>query len=168
MSPYSHLGLITGRFCWMLVHDGSDAIIYTDIGGLIRFWNSSAERLFGYSAREAIGRPLDFVIPESIGERCWKAEVEASHANSRCPNSEPVSVPVQRKDSRCILIEFAMYRDFDCDGTVVGLAVIARDVTKRIRDQPASPQVKAPWLIVQNNCAVGDRKERPTEASTGG
>ena len=40
MSPYSHHGLVTGRFCWMLVHDGPDAIIYTDIGGLIRFWNS--------------------------------------------------------------------------------------------------------------------------------
>jgi PAS domain S-box-containing protein len=66
MSPYGHLGLVTGRFCWMLVHDGPDAIIYTDIGGLIRFWNSSAERLFGYSAREAIGRPPDFVIPESL------------------------------------------------------------------------------------------------------
>ena len=51
---------------------------------------------------------------------------------------------------------------------VVGLAVIARDVTKRIRDQPAPPQVEAPWLIFQNNCAATDRKERSTEAGTGG
>jgi PAS domain-containing protein len=78
MSPYGHRGLVTGRFCWMLVHDGPDATIYTDTGGLIRFWNVSAERLFGYSAREAIGRPLEFVIPETCRERYWETGVEAS------------------------------------------------------------------------------------------
>jgi PAS domain S-box-containing protein len=139
MSPYGHLGLVTGRFCWMLVHDGPDAIIYTDIGGLIRFWNVSTERLFGYSAREAIGRPLDFVIPETCRERYWGTNVEALPADSLCLNSELVSVRVRRKDGRCILVEFSVYRDLDCDRTVVGLAVIARDVTKPIRDGLASP-----------------------------
>ncbi len=135
MFPYGHFGLVTGRFCWMLVHEGPDAIIYTDFGGLIRFWNVSAERLFGYSAREAIGRPLDFVIPKTCRERYWETDVEASPADSLCLNSELVSVPVRRKDGKCVLVEFAMYRDLDCDRTVMGLAVIARDVTKRIRDR---------------------------------
>jgi PAS domain S-box-containing protein len=74
----------------MLVHNGLDAIIYTDIGGLIRFRNVSAERLFGYSAREAIGKSLNFVIPETIREQYWKADVEASRANSRWVNSERI------------------------------------------------------------------------------
>jgi PAS domain S-box-containing protein len=138
MSRYGHLGLVTGRFCWMLVHDGPDAIIYTDIGGLIRFWNVSAERLFGYSARKAIGRPLDFVIPERCRERYRETGVKASPANSLYLNNELISVRVQRKDGRCILIEFAMHRDLDSDGTMVGLAVIARDITKRIRDRPTA------------------------------
>jgi PAS domain S-box-containing protein len=139
MSPYGNLGLVTGRFCWMLVHDGPDAIIYTDIGRLIRFWNVSAERLFGYSAREAIGRPLDFVIPETCRERYSETDVEASPANGLCLNSELVSAPVRRKGGKRILIEFAMYRDLECDRTVVGLAVIARDLTKRIRNRLESP-----------------------------
>jgi PAS domain S-box-containing protein len=139
MSPYDHLGLVTGRFCWMLVHEGPNAIIYSDIGGLIRFWNLSAERLFGYSAREAISRPLDFVIPETCRKRYWETDVEASPTDSLCLNGGLISVPVRRKDGKCILIEFSVYRDVDCDGTVVGLAVIARDVTRRTRDRPASP-----------------------------
>jgi PAS domain S-box-containing protein len=139
MSPHGHLGLVTGRFCWMLVHDGPDAIIYSDIGGLIRFWNVSAERLFGYSAREAIGRPIDFVISAMCRKRYWGTDVEAPPTDNLCLNGGLVSVPVRRKDGKCILIEFSVYRDVDCDGTVVGLAVIARDVTRRIRDWPASP-----------------------------
>ena len=100
MSPYSHLGLVTGRFCWMLVHDGPDAIIYTDIGGLIRFWNLSAERLFGYSAREAIGRPLDFVIPEI-----------------NCENG--IGRPMSKHRMRIVNIRIVNLFPFRCNGKTV-------------------------------------------------
>ncbi|HYZ63064.1 MAG TPA: PAS domain S-box protein, partial [Acetobacteraceae bacterium] len=42
----------------------SDAIVYADRAGVVRFWNPGAERLFGFTAAEAEGRSLDLVIPE--------------------------------------------------------------------------------------------------------
>ncbi len=44
----------------------SDAIIATDSDGLINFWNPGAVRIFGFSAEEAVGQPLDIIIPENI------------------------------------------------------------------------------------------------------
>ena len=71
----SHVGLDSDRFCWTLVNDGPDAVIYADYGGLIRFWNRGAERIFGYSAAEASGRSLDIIIqhasPGAHHERNW-------------------------------------------------------------------------------------------------
>ena len=42
----------------------SEAIVFTDREGVIRFWNPGAERLFGFAAEEAVGRPVDIIIPE--------------------------------------------------------------------------------------------------------
>jgi hypothetical protein len=49
----------------------SDAIIAADREGIVRFWNSGAGRLFGYSPDEAISRSLDFIIPERLRQRHW-------------------------------------------------------------------------------------------------
>jgi PAS domain S-box-containing protein len=46
-----------------IVRAAADAIVYADAEGMIRFWNASAERLFGYGAAEAVGRSLDLIIP---------------------------------------------------------------------------------------------------------
>jgi PAS domain S-box-containing protein len=137
VSPHGDLGLVTGRFCWMLVHDGPDAIIYTDIGGLIRFWNAAAERLFGYSPREAIGRPLGVVMPGMRCERYWETCADGRRGSPDW-NSGLVSAAVRHKDGTRIAIEFAMFRDLDRSGTLVGVAVIARDVTQRLQNRMAS------------------------------
>jgi PAS domain S-box-containing protein len=44
----------------------SDAIIYADREGIIRFWNPGAERLFGFAAAEAVGHSLDLITPELL------------------------------------------------------------------------------------------------------
>ena len=44
----------------------SDAIIATDAGGLISFWNPGAVRIFGFTAKEAVGNSLDLIIPENL------------------------------------------------------------------------------------------------------
>ena len=132
MFPHGDLGLITGRFCWMLVHDGPDAIIYTDIGGLIRFWNESAERLFGYSAREVLGRSLDFVIPKQCAGHYWEKYAEAARANAPDWHCGMIPTSARRKDGRRIEIELTIYRYPDSAGALVGIAVIARDAGGRM------------------------------------
>ncbi len=133
--PHGNFGLVTGHFCWALVHQGPDAIIYTDIGGLIRFWNASAERLFGYSAAEVIGRSLGLTIPEICCERCWSTYTGASLESSRYSDGTLISVPARSKIGECMLIEFTTFRHMDIDGTPIGMAIIARDITERIDDR---------------------------------
>jgi PAS domain-containing protein len=50
-------------FYWTLVNNAPDAIVYADVGGMIRFWNGGAERILGYTASEALGKSLDIIIP---------------------------------------------------------------------------------------------------------
>ena len=134
MHPHGPLGLVTGAFCWTLVHHGPDAIIYTDRGGLIRFWNSSAERIFGYAAREALGGPLDFVIAEECREQYRHASINTPPpGNDR--HSDVLTFPAQRKDGTRIWIELAMFPDRNREGDCIGMAAILRDVTKRVKQR---------------------------------
>ena len=50
----------------------SDAIVAADNEGIIRFWNPGAERLFGYTRDEALGRSLDLIVPERLRARHWE------------------------------------------------------------------------------------------------
>ena len=54
------------RFYRTFARETSDAIVYADDEGRIAFWNKGAERIFGFSASEAIGKPLDIIIPENL------------------------------------------------------------------------------------------------------
>ena len=48
------------------VEQAPDALLYSDREGIIRLWNQGAERIFGFSAAEAVGASLDIIIPESM------------------------------------------------------------------------------------------------------
>ncbi|MDN5757069.1 MAG: PAS domain S-box protein [Tomitella sp.] len=47
------------------------AVIQTDTQGLIRLWNQGAEQLFGHSATQAVGRPVDIIIPDHLRDAHW-------------------------------------------------------------------------------------------------
>src|SRR4030095_4250400 len=57
-----------------LVHAAGDAIIVADVEGLIVLWNPAAERLFGFTAAEAVGHSLDLIIPERFRARHWRGD----------------------------------------------------------------------------------------------
>src|SRR4051794_11386382 len=50
----------------------SDAIIATNRNGAVTFWNAGAERIFGFDAADAIGQPLDLIIPDNLRDRHWQ------------------------------------------------------------------------------------------------
>lgn len=54
-----------------LVEQSPDGIIFADREGIIRLWNPGAERIFGYSCEEALGKTLDLVIPERFRDAHW-------------------------------------------------------------------------------------------------
>lgn len=68
--------------CRTLARDAPDAIIFADAKGLIRFWNTGAQHIFGWSAAEALGRSLDIIIPAKLRERHWQGYRQATVAHA--------------------------------------------------------------------------------------
>jgi PAS domain S-box-containing protein len=128
-----------------LVQDGPDAIVACDRDGMIRVWNSGAERIFGFSRAEALGQSLDIVIPERLRARHWQGYHEMIRTGrSRYSAGETLSVPAQRKDGSRVSIAFTLLAIKGPDDAVVGLVAVMRDVTaqfeemKRLRQQAGS------------------------------
>ena len=121
-----------------LLGSASDAIIATDRAGMIRFWNAGAERIFGFSDNEAIGRSLDLIIPQNLRERHWQGfDKTMRTGESRYGAGDTLSVPAIRKDGARISVEFTIVPFRDDSGTMVGIAAILRDVTARFEQTRA-------------------------------
>jgi PAS domain S-box-containing protein len=122
-------------FFWTLVHEAPDAIIYADIGGMIRFWNRGAERIFGFSQAEALGRSLDLIIPENLRKRHWDSYMRTMRTGeTRYGVGEVLAVPAVRKDGTRVSIEFSILPFRDHEGRMVGVGAILRDVSKRFEE----------------------------------
>ncbi len=115
-----------------------DAVIFADRDGVVQLWNAGAERMFGYSAAEALGQTLDLIIPERLRPRHWEGyrRVIATGV-SRYSGSELLAVPAVRKDGGRISLEFSITLVRDAGGTVLGAGAILRDVTARWREEKA-------------------------------
>lgn len=120
------------RFYRTLVREAPDAIVYADAEGLIAFWNKGAERVFGFSQAEAVGKALDLIIPENLRKRHWEGFKETVRTGkTRYGAGDVLAVPALRKDGARISIEFTILPFFDRTGRILGIAAILRDVTKR-------------------------------------
>ncbi len=121
--------LLSARLLAAIVETSDDAIVSKTLDGTIRTWNAGAERLFGYTAAEAIGRHISLVIPpERIAEEdhiigCLKAGERVDHFET-----ERV-----RKDGERVLVSLTVSPIRDAAGNVVGASKIARDITERKR-----------------------------------
>ena len=103
----------------------SDAIIAADADGVIRFWNPGAERIFGHSAGEAVGRSLDLIIPERLRQRHWDGYRQTvKSGESRYGEADMLAVPALRKDGATISIEFTIVPVKDQSGRVLGMGAI--------------------------------------------
>ncbi len=115
----------------------SEAVIAADQDGIVHFWNPGAERLFGYSCAEAIGRSLDLIIPERLRQRHWEGywRVMAT-GESRYGDGDLLAVPALRRDGVTISVEFTI-APLRSEGRLIGLVAIIRDVTKRFEEMRA-------------------------------
>src|SRR5688572_13299858 len=116
-----------------IVESSVDAIVSKDLDGVITSWNRGAERLFGYSAREAIGRPITMLFPADLqGE-----EPRILERIRRGELVEPFETIRQRKDGSRIDISLTVSPIRDPDGRIVGASKIARDIGERKRAERA-------------------------------
>jgi PAS domain S-box-containing protein len=116
----------------------SDAIIATDHSGVIDFWNPGAERIFGFSADEAVGRSLDLIIPENLRDRHWSSfnRVMAT-GESHYGHGDLLSVPALTRSGQRISVEFTIIMLKDEQKRPAGTIAILRDVTKRFEEMRA-------------------------------
>jgi PAS domain S-box-containing protein len=126
------------RFYRTLVRDTPDAIVYADSQGQIAFWNKGAERIFGYSEAEALGKSLDIIIPENLRKRHWSGfDQTVQSGKSRYGADDLLAVPALRKDGTRISVEFAILPLRDRAGRTLGIAATLRDVTRRFEEMKA-------------------------------
>jgi PAS domain S-box-containing protein len=126
------------RFYRMLAREAPDAIVYADAAGLIAFWNKGAERIFGFSEAEVMGKSLDIIIPENLRKRHWDGFAETVRTGkTRYGAGDVLAVPALRKDGARISIEFTILLFPDRAGRILGMAAILRDVTKRFEEVKA-------------------------------
>jgi len=118
-----------------LLGSASDAIVATDRDGRITFWNPGAERVFGFAAKEAVGRSLDLIIPENLRARHWAGFGEVMETGvSRYGHGDLLSVPGLTRDGHRISVEFTIVMLRDADQHVVGTVAVMRDVSRRFEE----------------------------------
>ncbi len=123
-------------FCRRVVEDSRDAIIGADREGIIRLWNAGAVEMFGYPQTEALGRPLDLIIPENLRARHNEGYRRVMAAGASKYAKDLLAVPGLTQDGRRISLEFTITLIRNEVGEILGTAAIIRDVTARWqRDQ---------------------------------
>lgn len=108
-----------------IVESSDDAIIRKDLNGNIITWNHSAERLFGYDAAEAIGKPITIIVPPSLVQEEMEI-IERARRGEPVHNYETMRL---RKDGTQVQVSIAISPIFNEAGKVVGASKICRDIT---------------------------------------
>jgi PAS domain S-box-containing protein len=114
-----------------IVESSDDAIVSKDLDGIIVSWNQGAERLFGYTAAEAIGQSITMLIPPDRIEEEPKILARLRRGD-RVDHFETIRV---RKDGARLNISVSISPIKDAEGRIIGASKVARDITERVRQE---------------------------------
>jgi PAS domain S-box-containing protein len=131
-----------------VVESSDDAIVSKDLTGTIISWNKAAERLFGYTADEAIGRSIRMLIPPALQSE--EDDVLASIRSGKAiTNYETIR---QRKDGTEVQISLTVSPIYDDAGAVIGASKIARDISGRKQAETAVHRLAA--VVMSSDDAI--------------
>ena len=121
------------RLRWLasIVESSDDAIVSKNLDGIITSWNRGAERIFGYTAEEAIGQPITIVIPQDRQDE-ERTILTRIRRGERIDHFETVR---QRKHGSLIVVSVTVSPVKNAEGKIVGASKIARDITEQKRSQ---------------------------------
>ena len=112
-----------------IVQSSDDAIVSKDVNGTIMSWNPAAERMFGYTAAEAVGKSIRIIIPDD-------RQTEEDDVLARIVRGELVDhfeTVRRRKNGTEVFVSVTVSPMVDHQGRIVGASKIARDITERKR-----------------------------------
>jgi PAS domain S-box-containing protein len=152
-----------------IVEHSQDAVLGVDLDGIVTDWNPAAEQLYGYSAREIVGRNVEILIPpDRLAERSGVLErlIRGEHF-------DPVETVRLRKDGTEVEVEIRPSPVLDAAGRVIGVAVVARDATARKRLERAqedflgmaSHDLRSPVTVISGRAQLMKRRKTFDEAS---
>ena len=120
-----------------LIQSAGDAIIASDASGTIVLWNPAAERMFGYSEAEALGKALDIIIPQRQQQRHWDGYHKTMQTGVTKYGHDLLKVPAVHKDGHILSIAFTVSLLHSPDGAVSAIVAVVRDETSRFNDDRA-------------------------------
>ena len=120
-----------------LVRGMGDAVVISNAQGSIQLWNAAATRLFGFSEEEALGRPLDLIIPDRLRGRHNEGYEKTVATGETRYGTSMLRVPALHKDGRQLSIAFTVALLTGPEGRVQGVAAIIRDDTARFTEDRA-------------------------------
>ena len=114
-----------------LVQAIGDAVVAADPGGAIILWTPAAERLFGHSEQEAMGKSLDLIIPQRQQQRHWDGYHKTMATGQTRYGNDVLRVPALHKDGHTLSIAFTVALLHSADGMVSAIVAVVRDETER-------------------------------------
>jgi PAS domain S-box-containing protein len=133
-----------------IVRSSGDAIIGKTLNGLIRSWNAGAERIYGYTSEEIVGRSVSMLCPlDRVGE--VPAILERVHRGEHVHNFETVR---RRKDGKTIDVSLTVSPMKDGEGNIIALSTIARDITESKRIEAALRESEARFHMMADTAPV--------------
>ncbi len=135
------------RLLASVVQSTDDAILTRTVDGIITSWNEGATNMYGYSAAEAIGKPISLIVPEG------RESETAVLSSSAAMGSRVANLVTQRRRKNGSLVDVSITASplRDAAGAVVGVAIIAREITDRMRTQEALQQAQSRLQAITDN-----------------
>ena len=112
----------------LIVDSSDDAIVSKDLNGIVTSWNSGAERLFGYTAEEMVGRPIAILAPQDRPDE-MPAILRQVGAGERIDHFETQR---RRKDGSIVHVSLTVSPIRDQTGKILGASKIARDISQQV------------------------------------
>jgi PAS domain S-box-containing protein len=134
-----------------IVDSSHDAIVSKDLNGVITSWNRAAERLFGYTAGEIIGRPITSLIPADRQHE----EAEILERIRRGGRVDPFETVRKRRDGSPVDVSVSVSPLKNAAGEVIGASSIVRDITKRKEAELALAEREAQLGLAGKAARVG-------------
>ena len=154
--------LVASQRLAAIVESSDDAIVSKDLNGIVTSWNPSAERMFGYTAREMIGQPITTIIPPELQDDEWRI-LETIARGERVEHFETVR---RTKNGEQIEVSLTISPVRNEDGKIIGAAKIARDITQQKKAERALRTAERLASVGRLAATVAHEINNPLEAVT--